>query len=239
MQFTLEMYKNAVIEPNNENYALIERPTHCKKWLCLESSLPPSPAEASYSDVCPECNCQHKVSYFHSTIYTTLPTAHSRRRLEVKVSIKSTDAEKQNSMVKLVKLLWHGLSRQDRTAILGKIFTYFPLIFHRFSADGTPSAVFPPTCLQITPISAYFCLFSTYFLPISAYFLPIFHLWYPILIINSSMLPICRFSAHMFTDSAYFLLFSAHFPPIFCLKFRPFSAGPVLPGSRYLEHMVI
>ena len=102
-------------------------------------------------------------------------------------------------------------SRQDKTVILGKIFTYFPLIFRRFSAYGTPSAVFPPTCLWIAPSSAYFRLFF-------AYFLPIFRLWYPILIINSSMLPICRFSAHMFTDSAYFRLFSAYFPPIFRLS---------------------
>ena len=102
----------------------------------------------------------------------------------------------------------------------------FSPIFHRFSAYGTPSAVFPPTCLRITPISTYFRLFSAYFCLFFTYFLPIFCLWYPILIINSSMLPICRFSAHMFTDSAYFLL-------IFRLKFHPFSAGPVLPGSTY------
>ena len=43
-------------------------------------------------------------------------------------------------------------ARQFRMAILGGISP----IFRRFSADGTPSAVFPPTCLQITPISAYF-----------------------------------------------------------------------------------
>ena len=111
----------------------------------------------------------------------------------------------------LVGAINYYSSRQDRTAILGKIFTYFPLIFCRFSADGTPSAVFPPTCLRIMPISAYFRLFFTYFLPI-------FCLWYPILIINSSMLPISCFSAHMFTDVyGYFPLifrsFSAYFPP--------------------------
>ena len=65
-----------------------------------------------------------------------------------------------------------------------------------------------------------FCLISAYFRLFFAYFLPIFHLkWCPTLIINSSMLSICRFSTHMFTDSAYFPLI-----------FRPFSARPVLPG---------
>ena len=44
------------------------------------------------------------------------------------------------------------VSWQDRMAILGRISP----IFRSFSADGTPSAVFPPTCLQILPISANF-----------------------------------------------------------------------------------
>ena len=77
-------------------------------------------------------------------------------------------------------------------------------IFRLFSAYGTPSAVFPHTCLRNSPISAYF--------------LPIFSLkWYPILVINSSMEPICCFSTYMFTVSAYFppifRSFSAYFPP--------------------------
>ena len=38
----------------------------------------------------------------------------------------------------------------------GRNFAYLLLIFCRFSADGTPSAVFLPTCLQSPPISAYF-----------------------------------------------------------------------------------
>ena len=103
----------------------------------------------------------------------------------------------------------------------GRNFTYFLLIFRLFSAYGTPSAVFKPRCLLNSPISTYFCLFS-------AYFPPIFHLkWYPILVINSSMEPICCFSTHMFLDSAYF-------PLIFRLTcpFCPYSAGPVLPGYR-------
>ena len=86
----------------------------------------------------------------------------------------------------------------------GRNFAYFLLIFHLFYAYGTSSAVFKLTCLRN--------------LPISIYFPPIFCLkWYPILVINSSMEPICCFSAHMFTDSAYFppifYSFSAHFPP--------------------------
>ena len=44
---------------------------------------------------------------------------------------------------------WHAFAtRQDRTAILGGISP----IFGSFSADDTPSAVFPPTCLRIPPI---------------------------------------------------------------------------------------
>ena len=58
----------------------------------------------------------------------------------------------------------------------------------------------------------YFRLFLPIFRLFSAYFPPIFCLWYPILIINSSMLPICCFSAHVFTDSAYF---PPKIPPIF------------------------
>ena len=62
-----------------------------------------------------------------------------------------------------------------------------------FSPDGTPSAIFPPTCSQILPISAYFRL-----------------IWYPILVINSRTAilggispifrrwyPICHFSAYV------------------------------------------
>ena len=76
----------------------------------------------------------------------------------------------------------------------GRNFAYFLVIFRLFSAYGTPSAVFSPHVYGI-------CLFP----PISVSFLPIFRLkWYPILVINSSMEPICCFSTHMFMDSAYF-----------------------------------
>ena len=98
--------------------------------------------------------------------------------------------------------------RQDQTVILGEISP----IFRIFSTYGTPLAVFLPTCLTEF---AYFRLF-----------LPILCLkWYPILVINSSMVPICCFSAHMFTDSVYFL---PNLPPIF--------AGPVLPP---LLHFIV
>ena len=54
-----------------------------------------------------------------------------------------------------------GDTRQDKTVILGETLP----IFHSFSAYGNPSAIFPPTYLQNSPISAYFHLFSAYFLP--------------------------------------------------------------------------
>ena len=58
----------------------------------------------------------------------------------------------------------------------------------------------------------YFCLF-----------LPIFRLkWYPILVINSNIVPICCFSTHMIMDSAYF-------PPMFCSFFAYFP-----PYSHFL-----
>ena len=44
----------------------------------------------------------------------------------------------------------------------GRNFTYFRLIFRQFSADGTPSAIFPPTCLRIPPI---FRICSAHFPP--------------------------------------------------------------------------
>ena len=80
-------------------------------------------------------------------------------------------------------------TRQDKRRFWAK--------FCLISADGTPSTV------HIYGI----CLF-----------LPIFCLkWYPILVINSSMVPISHFSTHMFTDSAFFppmvCSFSVYFPP--------------------------
>ena len=105
-------------------------------------------------------------------------------------------------------------SRQDKTAILGKILP----IFCSFSAYGTPSAVFKPTCLQNSPISIYFP--------------SIFRLkWYP------SLLYKLKHGTHLlfFRPHVYgFCLFSAHFPPIFCLTFCPYFAGPVLPGFKVL-----
>ena len=75
--------------------------------------------------------------------------------------------------------------------------------FCLFSSDGTPSAVFLPKCLWNLSISAYLKL-----------------KWYPILVINLSMVPICHFSAYA---PLIFHLF-------FCLTFHPFTVGPVLLG---------
>ena len=95
-------------------------------------------------------------------------------------------------------------ARQDKTAIFGEISP----IFHSFSAYFPPMVPHPPTCLWITPISAYFS--------------PIFRLWYPILIINSSIC--CPFA--VFPPTCLRILL------IFRLKFRLFSARPVLPGDE-------
>ena len=68
---------------------------------------------------------------------------------------------------------------------------------------------------------ANFRLFSAHLAPI----------WYPILVINSSMVPICHFSACMFTDSAYFppmfRSFSAYFLPNVLPILRRSCAGRV------------
>ena len=107
--------------------------------------------------------------------------------------LQSSAAQNQVSEIIYAKLSIFNTSRQDKMAILGKILP----ILCSFSAYGTPSAIFKPTCL--------------WNLPFSLLFLPIFCLKrYPILVINSNMEPICYFSARMFTDSAYF-------PPIFYL----------------------
>ena len=127
--------------------------------------------------------------------------------------VNSPDGIKIMIIIEIIKF---NPARQNGD--FGRNFAYFLLIFCQFSPYGTPSSIFRPTCL--------ICLF----LPISFYFLPIFCLkWYPILVINSSMGPICCFSAHMLTLS-FFCLYSAHFLPIFRLTFFPYSAGPVLPG---------
>ena len=98
-------------------------------------------------------------------------------------------------------------TRQDKMAILGEILPIFRLWYPicRFSA-------------HMFMEFAHFCLF-----------LPIFCLkWYPILVINSSMITICHFSAHMFTDSTYFL---PNLPPIF--------AGPALPGIGHVCQVLL
>ena len=95
-------------------------------------------------------------------------------------------------------------SRQDKTAILGKISP----IFRSFSAYFPPMVTHPPTCLRIAPISAYFS--------------PIFRLWYPILIINSSICcPFAIFPPTCLRILLIFRLFSAYFPPKILPIFRP------------------
>ena len=89
---------------------------------------------------------------------------------------------------------------QDKTAILGEISP----IFCSFSTYFLPMVPHPPTCLRITPISAYYS--------------PIFRLWYPILIIISSIC--CPFA--VFPPTCLRIL----------LIFRLFSACPVLPGGE-------
>ena len=101
----------------------------------------------------------------------------------------------------------------------GRSFGYFPLIFNRFSADGTPSAVLPPTCLQISPISAYFCL-----------------KWYPILVYKLKHgAPSAFFLWTCLRILPIFCLCSTHFLPIFQLTFLSFSSSPVLPGCTSLN----
>ena len=119
-----------------------------------------------------------------------------------------------------VKIIFH--TRQDKTAILGEISP----IFRSFSTYFPPMVPHPPTCLRIMPISAYFS--------------PIFCLWYPILIINSSICcPFAVFPPTCLRILLIFRLFSAYFPPIFRLKFRLFSARPVLPGCIYYTHKTL
>ena len=102
---------------------------------------------------------------------------------------------------------WFNISsRQDKTAILGKISP----IFRSFSAYFPPMVPNPPTCLRITPISAYFS--------------PIFRLWYPTLIINSSIccsLPFAVLPPTCLQILLIFRLFSAYFPPKIPPIFRP------------------
>ena len=113
---------------------------------------------------------------------------------------------------------------------------------HRFihseNISSAYSLIFMHPCKTKRRFWAKFHLFSEYFRPMVPHLLffrthvyriclfqSIFRLKsYPILVINSSMGPLCCFSTHMFTASAYFppifRSFSAYFQPIF----RSFSA---------------
>ena len=97
-----------------------------------------------------------------------------------------------------------------------RIFTYFRL----FSTYGTPSAVFPQTCLRNSPIFVYFP--------------PIFCLkWYPHPCYK------LKHGTHLLFSRPHvygFCLFSTYIPLIFRLTFSPYPAGPVLPGVRAYAH---
>ena len=79
----------------------------------------------------------------------------------------------------------------------GRNLAYFLLIFRLFSSYGTPSIIFPPTCLQNSPISSYF---PPKMVPHPCYKL--------------------KHGTHLlfFRPHVYrFYLFSAYIPLIFCL----------------------
>ena len=81
----------------------------------------------------------------------------------------TTFATKDTDVTKVWQLFWsvrwRSMSGKTERGDFGRNFAYFRLIFRWISAFGTPSAIFPPACLQIPPSSAFFCLFSAYFLP--------------------------------------------------------------------------
>ena len=105
-------------------------------------------------------------------------------------------------------------SRQDKTAILGEISP----IFHLFSAFGTLSTIFLPTCLQNLPISVYFRLFSAYF-PLKIVPHPCYKFKHGthLLCFSPHVYGFCIFSAYILL---IFHLYSAHFPPNFLPIFR-------------------
>ena len=100
----------------------------------------------------------------------------------------------------LVPLVMHCASqlqqcsaRQDKMVILGKISPIFRSFSTYFLSMVPHPLFFCPHVYRIHLFSPIFCL-----------------KWYPILVKNSSRVPICSFSTFMFTDSAYV-------PLIFCL----------------------
>ena len=89
----------------------------------------------------------------------------------------------------------------------GRNSAYFPLIFSRFSAYGTPSFLYTQAWYPICHFTTLMFTDSAYFLPIFTHFLPIFCLnGTPSLLYTQAWYPIRHFSAHMFTDSVYFSL---------------------------------
>ena len=113
--------------------------------------------------------------------------------------------EREKDRVSGGMMFVHHMNRGDfkkdnparQMAILGEI----SIIFRLFSAYGTPSAIFPHTCLRNSPISVYFP--------------PIFHRkWYPHHCYKLKHLThLLFFRQHVYG----FCLFSAYIPLIFRL----------------------
>ena len=135
--------------------------------------------------------------------------------------------EMRLSFLHVVSHLTHHSARQNGD---------FGQNFHLFSANFLSMVPHPPffrpyvyRLRLFPPISAYFppifCLFLPIFRLFSAYFPPVVpHPYY-------KLKHVTHFPPTCLRILLIFRLFSAHFPPIFRLKFRPFSAGPVLPGN--------
>ena len=149
--------------------------------------------------------CQSAKSKKKEVLYRTLTTKLSS--FLGAVSLKQPFTHRQRFISSLLPVFHFILP--------GKTKQRFWVQFRSFSAHFLPMVPhFSHFSAHMFTEFAYFCLL-----------LPIFRLkWYPILVINSSMVPICCFSAYMFMDSAYFLpifcSFSTYFPPnllpIFC-----------------------
>ena len=115
-------------------------------------------------------------------------------------------------------------------AMVTHLIIFFPLLncpARHFGWNFTYSL--PIFCLwyPIRHFSTHMFMQFAYFHLFPSIFSPIFCLkWYPILVINSSMVPICCFFTHMFMDSAYF-------PPIFCSfsAYFPPNLLPIFPRS--------
>ena len=117
---------------------------------------------------------------------------------------------------------FHSKDPARQNSNFGRNFAYFPLNFRLF----LPMVPHPPF---LSPHVYGIRLFPS-----------IFRLkWYPILVINSSMEPICCFSTHMFTVSAYFLpifhpTFCPYCPPVLSCRGVPHLSGSPRSGDQTL-----